>query len=62
MNFEYSEKTQLLMSQLKDFMDQYIYPNEETYGRQMEAFGTNRWQIPAIMGELKEKAQAWPGA
>ncbi|MEC8094514.1 MAG: acyl-CoA dehydrogenase family protein, partial [Pseudomonadota bacterium] len=28
------------------------------YAEQMEAFGENRWQVPAVLEELKEKAKA----
>jgi alkylation response protein AidB-like acyl-CoA dehydrogenase len=38
-------------------MDKYIYPNEATYAKQMEDFGENRWQVPAILEELKVKAR-----
>ena len=31
MNFEFSDKTQYLMKQLQSFMDEHVYPNEETY-------------------------------
>ncbi len=58
MNFEYSEKTQHAMSLLQEFMDKHVYPNEETYYRQMDGFGADRWQIPPVLEELKEKARA----
>jgi len=58
MHFDYSEKTKHAMSLLQEFMDKHIYPNEETYYRQMEGFGADRWQIPPILEELKEKARA----
>ena len=37
-------------------MDEHIYPNEKTYQEQIET--GDRWQIPAIMEELKAKAKA----
>ena len=57
MNFEYNEKTQYTLARIREFMDQHVYPNEETHFRQLEAFGSNRWQIPPIIEELKEKAR-----
>ena len=57
MIFEHNEKTKELLARLEAFMDKYVYPNEETYTAQMEAFGDNRWQVPAILEELKVKAR-----
>ena len=56
MFFEYSPKVQKLQQQLKSFMDEFIYPNEETFCRQLK--GGNRWEIPPIMEELKSEAKA----
>jgi alkylation response protein AidB-like acyl-CoA dehydrogenase len=39
-------------------MDAHIYPAEPVYAEQMEAFGENRWQVPAVLEDLKEKAKA----
>lgn len=60
MHFEHNERTKELIARLEDFMDKHVYPNEATYYEQMEAFGAqgNRWQIPAILEELKDKAKA----
>ncbi len=38
-------------------MDEHVYPNERTFGDQLNAQPT-RWQIPAIMEELKRSARA----
>lgn len=58
MNFEHNDKTKELIARLEAFMDAHIYPAEAVYAEQMEAFGENRWQVPAILEELKEKAKA----
>ena len=58
MNFEHNDKTKELIARLEAFMDAHIYPAEAVYAAQMEAFGENRWQVPAILEELKEKAKA----
>lgn len=55
MNFEYSEKVQGLLEQVRQFMDEHIYPNEKTFHDQIEA---NPWETPPIMEELKAKAKA----
>jgi alkylation response protein AidB-like acyl-CoA dehydrogenase len=57
MDFEYSEKTRYFMAQLQEFMEKHVYPNEETYYRQMEEFGSDRWQIPPILDGLKAQAR-----
>jgi succinate dehydrogenase/fumarate reductase flavoprotein subunit len=54
-NFDYSEKVQDLRAELERFMDEHVYPNEKTYEEQHAAF-EDRWSIPPIMEELKEKA------
>ncbi|MEM7412630.1 MAG: acyl-CoA dehydrogenase family protein [Myxococcota bacterium] len=58
MDFEYSDKTKFALDKLNAFMDEHVYPNEVTYHEQMKSFGTDRWQIPPIIEELKEKARA----
>ena len=57
MEFEYNEKTRMALEQLQGFMDEHVYPNEQTYLDQHEA-AEDRWQIPPIVEELKEKARA----
>ncbi|MFP3942358.1 MAG: acyl-CoA dehydrogenase family protein [Alphaproteobacteria bacterium] len=57
MDFEHSPRAKEMIERVQAFMDAHIYPNEETYYRQMEAFGTDRWQVPAILDELKAKAR-----
>jgi acyl-CoA dehydrogenase len=57
MNFDYSEKVQRLREELIQFMDEHVYPNEKTYADQHASF-EDRWSIPPIMEELKEKAKA----
>jgi len=57
MDFEYNEKTQYTLGLIRAFMDEQIYPNESTIFQQLEAFGSNRWQIPPVLEELKEAAR-----
>jgi len=57
MDFEYSAKVKALQKRVQDFMDEYIYPHEETYVTQLNTQG-DRWQIPPVMEELKGKAKA----
>ena len=57
MHFEYSEKVKDLQARLNAFMDEHVYPNEQT----VEEFitrGPTRWTIPPIIEELKPKAKA----
>jgi acyl-CoA dehydrogenase len=57
-DFQYSDKTKFALEKLQAFMDEQVYPNEATYYEQMESFGTDRWRIPPVIEELKEKARA----
>jgi alkylation response protein AidB-like acyl-CoA dehydrogenase len=56
MNFEYSEKTENALNQLRGFMNEHIYPNEQAFYRQHAELPT-RWEIPPRMEELKQKAR-----
>jgi acyl-CoA dehydrogenase len=55
MLFEPSPKVTHLRQRLSAFMDEFIYPSEQTYAAQVQA---NRWQPPPIVEELKTKARA----
>ncbi|HEX9133370.1 MAG TPA: acyl-CoA dehydrogenase family protein [Ktedonobacteraceae bacterium] len=57
MDFAYTEKVNALRKQLSDFMDRYIYPNEQTYRDQIAASGIPH-QHTEIVEELKAKAKA----
>ncbi|WP_052890825.1 acyl-CoA dehydrogenase family protein [Thermogemmatispora carboxidivorans] len=57
MDFTYSEKVNELRQRLLDFMERSIYPNQETYRRQIEASG-NPHHHAEIVDELKQKAKA----
>jgi len=56
--FAYNDKTQHALERIEAFMAEHIYPNEATYAAQMDAFGADRWQVPPVIEELKEKARA----
>lgn len=57
MNFEYSDKVKDLQKRVTEFMEEHVYPNEKTYGDQLNA-GESRWIVPPIIDELKAKAKA----
>ncbi|MDH3737580.1 MAG: acyl-CoA dehydrogenase family protein [Alphaproteobacteria bacterium] len=57
MDFELSARTQDLQAKLNAFMDEHVYPAEETYEEQLNS-QANRWQLPQIVEDLKEKARA----
>jgi acyl-CoA dehydrogenase len=57
MDFAYSQKVNELRQQVTDFMDRYIYPNEQRYGDQIAASG-NPHHHAEIVDELKTKAKA----
>jgi acyl-CoA dehydrogenase len=54
MDFEYSDKTRLMMKELGAFMDAHVYPNEKTYDEQVAADSRRQ---PPIMEELKARAK-----
>jgi len=56
MDFDYDDKTRLVLDRLCAFMDEHIYPNEQEYYRQ-HAAQADRWQTPAMMEDLKAKAR-----
>ncbi len=56
MDFEYNDKTKYALDKLGKFMDEHVYPNEKTYYSQHEE-GEDRWQIPPIIEDLKQKAR-----
>src|SRR2546421_13094427 len=53
---EPSARAKDLRERLAAFMDEHVYANEKTYQEQIES--GDRWQIPAIMEDLKAKARA----
>lgn len=53
----FSEKSLRLQEKLSSFMDEFIYPNEEAYARQLHA-AENRFGALPLMDELKQKAKA----
>src|SRR5437588_6802246 len=57
MDFAYSEKVKGLRKQLNDFMQRFIYPNEQTFHAQIAASG-NPHHHAEIVDELKERARA----
>ncbi len=56
MDFAYTEKINALRKQLNDFMEQYIYPNEQRYHEQIAASGDPHHHAE-IVDELKIKAK-----
>jgi acyl-CoA dehydrogenase len=55
MNFEYSEKVQALQKRVSAFMDEHVYPNENTYYEQIRE--GDRWQPTDIVEQLKPIAR-----
>ncbi|CAH0345849.1 acyl-CoA dehydrogenase [Bacillus sp. CECT 9360] len=57
MDFAYSDKVKGLQEKLTQFMEEYVYPNESVYERQLNE-QSDRWSaIPPVMGELTAKAR-----
>ena len=51
-----SDRSQQLQAQLTSFMESYVYPAEHVYHSFTDA-AEDRWTIPPIMEELKDKAR-----
>ena len=57
MDFAYDTTTTELQERLTAFMEEFIYPAEETFFEQRAKMG-DRWSSPAIVEELKAAARA----
>jgi len=57
MDFGLSPRTDELRSRMAAFMDEYVFPAEPVYDRQL-AQASNPHELPPVMRELKEKARA----
>src|SRR4051812_41948983 len=57
---EPSPKSAELLQRLRAFFDQHIYPNEERYHSETDAFrrAGNPWQVVPLVEELKPRARA----
>ncbi len=56
MDFDFSPKVQDLRKKVSQFMEDHVHPNEQTFEDQLNS-GPDRWQVPPIIEELKEKAK-----
>ena len=56
MFFEFSKRSMDLQERLNDFMQEFIYPNEGEYHKQVRE--GERWKVIPLIEELKEKARA----
>jgi acyl-CoA dehydrogenase len=56
MNFEHSDKVLALIEQLNAFMDEHIYPNQDTYLQQVREMG-GAWTGVPVIEALKPKAK-----
>jgi len=57
MDFAYSEKVKELTQRVSEFMDRYVYPNQQTYREQLTA-SDDPHHHAEIVDELKAKARA----
>jgi acyl-CoA dehydrogenase len=55
MPYEFTEEGRALQERVRDFMDAYIYPNEQEYYRQYHTGGEHSY--PPIMDDLKAEAR-----
>ncbi|MCF8565231.1 acyl-CoA dehydrogenase [Alicyclobacillus tolerans] len=57
MDFEYSDKVKRLQEQLTEFMNEVVIPGEKVFEQQLNE-AQNRWTVPPIMEEMKQKAKS----
>src|ERR1700693_2541302 len=57
MNFSLSDRQRHWRDRVVAFMAKHVYPAAETYDKQLEDFGANRWQVVPVVEELKAKAK-----
>ncbi len=57
MHFEHDETTRDLMASMTAFMDEHVYPAEETFWQQVHD-NPGVWSPPPVLEDLKEKARA----
>jgi len=57
MDFDYTPKVEELRRRVSEFVAEHVYPNEATYQAYL-AEAADRWVIPPIMEELKDKARS----
>ena len=57
MNFEYSEKVQVLIRRVEDFLETHLFPIEIELNEQIEN-GSDRWKIPQQIEDLKALAKS----
>lgn len=56
MDFDFSPRVQDLRKKVSQFMEDHVHPNEQTFDDQLNS-GPDRWQIPPVLEEIKEKAK-----
>lgn len=54
--YQFSSRSLELQARLKSFMDEHVYPNEDTYHHQLNT-ADSRWAAVPVMDELKVKAK-----
>jgi acyl-CoA dehydrogenase len=57
MDFAYDDTTTKLLEQVEAFMEEFVYPAEETFREQVEAMA-NPWDTPPIIDELKAEGRS----
>jgi len=56
MEFGLTPRCEEMRAELISFMDEFVYPNEETFEEQLDSQET-RWQTPQIVDDLKAEAK-----
>jgi len=56
-DFEYTPKVKDLIAQVESFMDEHVYPNEQSLHDQV-AEGPTRWKVLPLLEDIKAKARS----
>ncbi|MGB0627102.1 MAG: acyl-CoA dehydrogenase family protein, partial [Alphaproteobacteria bacterium] len=56
MEFGLTPRCEEMRAELISFMDEFVYPNEETFEEQLDSQET-RWQTPQVVDDLKAEAK-----
>jgi acyl-CoA dehydrogenase len=57
MDFAYDQTTTEMLDRVTAFMEEFVYPAEETFHEQLES-AENRWATPPIIEDLKTEARS----
>jgi alkylation response protein AidB-like acyl-CoA dehydrogenase len=58
MDFTFSDRQRHWIERVETFLRERVWPEAETYERQLASFGADRWQVVPVVEKLKAEAKA----